>query len=393
MVMTSSAATPLLDFRRPSGYPRVILVAFLVYNFVYFGLGIIAVVYGRGLDFVNFWAASHLTLEGFPASAFDIHAIFEAERLGAPAADHVIPWAYPPTFQLIVTPLALMPYGVAWFVFVAASLIAYVLALRPLVKLREADPCDALVLAVGFPGLAVAILVGQNSLISAALFAGAAVAIDKRPRLAGALLGLLAFKPQLAFLVPVALLAARQWRAFFAAGVTALLFCSIATLVFGIDLWFAFFKNTLLMDNVLENGSVALWNKCPSAYIFVRVLGLPRALAYGVQAVTALAATASVAFVWYRKGATPLAFAVLVAAGLLVPHYCFYYEFALLAVPLAILASDMDRRGATRNEKIALVFLYAMPVVAVSFAGVLHFQPGFPALVLALVLSVRRALA
>ena len=385
---------PLFQLERMRVYPRMAL-----FLYVLAGIGLVlsaraAVdLLGKplGYDFITFWAAAHLTLEGHAASAFDMQAIFEAERLAVPANDAIFLWHYPPTYQLVVAPLALLPYGIAWFVFVGVSLIVYALALRPLVEIRGLGSSDTLFLLLGFPGTFIASFHGQNSLISAALFAGAAVTIGKRPQFAGALLGLLAFKPQLALLVPIALIAGRQWRALFAAAATALLFSAIATLVFGIDLWIACFKDAPLVREVLENGWLS-WAKIPSAYSFVRLLGLPNALGYGAQGVTALAAAVSVAFVWQRLGATRLAFAVLVVASLLALPYSFDYEFALLAVPLAILASDIDARGATRNEKIVLIFVYAMPLFAAFFAEVTHLQVGFPALVLAFAVTVRRAL-
>jgi hypothetical protein len=45
--------------------------------------------------------------------------------------------------------------------------------------------------------------------------------LERRPYLAGSLFGLMIFKPQLGLLLPVALIAGRQWRVFAAAAATA----------------------------------------------------------------------------------------------------------------------------------------------------------------------------
>src|SRR5207244_7742556 len=56
----------------------------------------------------------------------------------------------------------------------------------------------------------------------------------------GVLFGLLAYKPQLALVMPVALVAAGQWRTVVATAITVMALVGITSLVFGADLWFAF---------------------------------------------------------------------------------------------------------------------------------------------------------
>ena len=53
-----------------------------------------------------------------------------------------------------------------------------------------------------------------------AFLGGGTVFVAVRAVVAGVLFGLQAYKPHLALMIPVALLAGRQWRAFVAAGVT-----------------------------------------------------------------------------------------------------------------------------------------------------------------------------
>lgn len=388
--MTELALRPLFDPERLRVYPRMALVFYVLV-----AAGVVATakagidLFGKplGYDFITFWSAGYLTLKGHAADAFDVHRIYLAQRVAVPAGDSIFLWHYPPTYQLLVAPLALLPYYVSYLVFTGTTLAAYALTLSRLLRQKE-----AILLLVAFPGAFICAFHGQNSFLTAALFAGAALTIEKRPGLAGLLLGLLAFKPQLALFVPLALLAAGQWRAFFAAGATAFLFSALATFVFGVDLWIVFLKNATLVREIMQDGFLP-WGKMPSAFIFLRLLGLPEWFAYGAQALTALAAGACVVLVWHRRGPTPLAFAVLVAAALIALPYVFDYEFALLAVPLAVLATDMAERGAGRNEKIALVALYALPAVVASVANTTHIQIGFPLLAAALAMSVRRALA
>jgi alpha-1,2-mannosyltransferase len=388
----SFLSRPFPDLEHPRALREGALLALLVYNFLAFGLGLLVVVFGYPVDFSAVWGAARLTLDGHPRAAYDSHAITMIQRLAAPAGEHWTLWSYPPSFQLVIAPLGLLPHAVAWCLFVVVSVIAFVGTHQALVKFGSGGRGAATILVLAFPGIALPILMWQNSLISAALFAGAALSMDRRSRVAGVLLGLLAFKPQLGLLVPIALIAGREWRALFTAGTIALFFCILATLFFGVEIWKAFFDRTLELKEYIQSAP-HLWPRIPNAYIFSRMLGLSSATAWVIQVVAISAAAASTAFVWRRNGSTPLAFAVLVTATLLALPYGFDYEFALLATPLAIIASDMSRNGGNRTEIIALLFLYTMPLFVTALAKASHFQIGFLAILLAFILSIRRALA
>ncbi|HEY2132320.1 MAG TPA: glycosyltransferase family 87 protein [Acetobacteraceae bacterium] len=87
------------------------------------------------------------------------------------------------------------------------------------------------------PAAAVTATQGQNALLTAALLIGGFRLLPGRPILAGALLGLLTIKPQFWLLAPVALIAARHWRALGAAVATSLLLAGASAAVFGLDVW------------------------------------------------------------------------------------------------------------------------------------------------------------
>jgi hypothetical protein len=344
-----------------------------------------------GYDFITFWAASHLTLAGEAAAAFDTHRIFAAEQAAVPANTSIFLWHYPPTYQLLVMPLALLPYIAAFLVFVGATLLAYVLVLRRFIDERIADSREAVMLLLAFPGTFICVFHGQNALLSAVLF-GAAILAAERGRIwcAGLALGCLAYKPQLGVLIPIALVASGQWRLFFAIGASALGFVAISTLVLGPDLWLVFIRNMPLVREIMEAGFLP-WHKMPSAFVFFRYLGVSEPIAYGAQLLTMVGAAASVALVWSRCGVTRISWAVLIAATLLVPPYTFDYELAIAGLALALLASEMARRGASRREKAALVFIFAAPALLAPVAQATHVQIGYPALLLLLALCVRQA--
>src|SRR4029077_284984 len=63
------------------------------------------------------------------------------------------------------------------------------------------------------PAVAFNIGSGQNAFLTSALLIGGFILLPSRPGAGGVLLGVLTYKPQLWLLAPVALVAAREWRA------------------------------------------------------------------------------------------------------------------------------------------------------------------------------------
>lgn len=392
----SPTSSSLFDAERLRVYPRLAVIVYLIAGIVLVASATAMIdVFGKplGYDFITFWGASHLTLSGDAAGAFELGKILAAEQLAVPANDQVFLWHYPPVYQMFVAPLALMPYALSWFVFVGLGLALYVGTTKQLFEPALAQGRDAIFLLLAFPGAFICVFHGQNSLYSAAIFVGGMLLLERgRPWMAGLVLGFLIYKPQLGVLLPIAFLVAGQWRVLVATGASAAVIMGLATLLFGVDLWLIFLANAPVLRVVMEEGMLP-WAKMPSAFIFLRELGVPQGLAYTAQIVTALGAAISVGVVWYRFGATRLTWAALIAGTLLVSPYSFDYEFAILAPVLVILGSDLVQRGASRLEKVALVALYALPMMVAPFVEVSHFQIGFLLLVGALVFVMRRALS
>jgi len=379
--VTGQTASPPFDQERLRGYSRVVVA---VYALVV--LGYCSGLFGKGLDndFVTYWSASYLTLQGQPKAAFDAKQIYAVQNLAVPLGNKVYLWHYPPTYQLLIVPLALVPYLPAYLAFAGISLLAYLAALR-----RLLDWPDATFILLAFPGTFICVLHGQNSLFTAALFALGVSGAARKPVLAGICFGLLAYKPQLALLIPLALVAAGQWSAIASATLTVLGFAGISTGIFGLPLWRAFFQDSAVVRSIMERDLVP-WEKMPTAFVFLRWMGVPQELAYAGQIAIALAVTGIVFMAWRRRGPSLLAGAVLVSGSLLVWPFVFDYELAILAVPLAIVATDMAGRGAARWEPPVLLVLYCAPILTTAIAKLTHLQAGFLEILAVLLFCVYR---
>src|SRR6202050_3378603 len=175
-------------------------------------------------DFASFYAAGDLANAGNPALAYDQAAHFAAEqRVTEPGIQYQF-FYYPPVFLLICALLARLPYLAAFVVFEAASLALYLVVTR---RILDEPGRAALVPMLAFPAVFWTVGLGQNALLTAALFGAGILSVDRRPVWAGVLFGALCYKPHLALLIPVALIAGRRWQAFAAASAT------VAALVLG----------------------------------------------------------------------------------------------------------------------------------------------------------------
>ena len=181
-----------------------------------------------GTDFTSFWTAATLAGAGDAAAAWQPATHEAAERALFPAAaPGYYAFFYPPPALLLLLPLAALPYTAALVVWLAGGWFALVACLRRLLPQRW-----ALLPILAFPGVLVNAGHGQNGFLSAACFGGFML-LQRWPLLAGACLGALAFKPHLALLAPVVLLAARRWRMLAGAALSAAGLCVLSWLVLG----------------------------------------------------------------------------------------------------------------------------------------------------------------
>src|SRR5262249_38097349 len=143
---------------------------------------------------------------------------------------------------------------VAFIVFEAATLLFYLAVARRI--LGEQGGAAALIPLAAFPAVFWTLGLGQNALLTAALFGAGTLCIDRRPILAGFCFGALCYKPHFGFLVPVALVAGGHWRAVGAALVTVAALCAVSLLLFGWQTWHDFLAAAAASHAIYESGRV-----------------------------------------------------------------------------------------------------------------------------------------
>jgi hypothetical protein len=347
-----------------------------------------------GTDFSSFYAAGTYVLEGSPAAPYEPALQHAREQAMFGQAAPFYSWFYPPIFLLVAALLALMPYGVALAVWLAATLGLYVWAMSAIMRSRHAASAmtaDWLLLALAFPAVLVNLGHGQNGFLTAALFGGALALLDRRPLIAGILFGLLAYKPQLALMIPFALAASGRWRALAAAGTAVLALGIATTIVFGADAWRAFFNASHFARTVvLEQGDVGFY-KMQSVFAWARLWGAPVPLAYALQGALAALLAAAVTALW--RSATPYALkaAGLCLAAILATPFVFDYDMVALAPAIALLVIDGLDRGFGPWEKTGLAALWLVPIVARTFPQATMIPLGAPVILAIFILLLRRS--
>jgi Glycosyltransferase family 87 len=384
-----------------------------------------------GTDFSNVYAAGTYVLEGNAAAPFDARQQFAREREIFGPKTSFFGWHYPPYFLGLAALLALMPYGLSLAVWQGVTLILYLLAMRAILFIppplageggqrswpgggpsRRSDvtPPDSalraeppspfrrgtdklwLLLALAFPAVFVNLGQGHNGFLTTALIGGALALLDRRPLIAGVLIGLLAYKPQFGLLIPLVLAVSGRWRVFAVAAVTVIAMTVAVTLACGADVWNAFVagsKFTRLV--ILEQGATG-WYKIQSVFSWVRMWGGGIDLAYAVQGTVTVLVAAALAWLWRSKAAYPLKAAALLIGTLLATPYSLDYDLMVLAPAIAYLALDGIERGFAPYEKTILAALWLVPLIARSVPEATLIPLAVPAMLLAFATLLHRAM-
>jgi len=367
------------------------------YTFPVFYAAFFIYLYSRGLwlanesgapvyhDFTHFWVAGWQTLHGETAS-LDGQAAFKevqdsAAGFGLPPYSFL---SYPPTFTLILVPLAMLPYFAAFLTWESVTLVCCIIVVYLIVRRQ---PAVSLMLASPFA--AWNFLIGQNGFLTASLLGASLLLLERRPVLAGVFIGCLTYKPQFGILLPVALIAARQWRACVSAAVTAIFLVAASAAAFGVDGWVAFPRVLFAQGSGTMFASPDWGFLLQSVYGLILVLHGGATLAWLTQGV----ATAGVAIIVWLVWRSPIHYALKAAtlstAALIATPYAFAYDLAAIAIPVAFLASGQIRCGLLRGEQTTMISLFVASLAVIPTAG--KAPVGAVILVALLCLILRRA--
>jgi alpha-1,2-mannosyltransferase len=320
-----------------------------------------------GNEWMVFYGAVQWFLHGHLAALYDgdrftayLNARF-APLLSQPMS--LRPFVYPPSYLLLVLPFGLLPFIASWLLFETAT--AGLLAAALWLGGGERRNISLFVLCGALLGPAAAINFGggENAFLSGGLLVGGLRLVRHgRPAAGGALLGLLAVKPQFAILVPVALVATRDWRALSWCAGGALGLAAASAAIFGIALWqhwLALALGGYWQANAGWVEAARVWGTSVYAALFAS--GLPSPIANLGQVGATIGAAALTYTAYRRPLPSERQIAVLLAATMLAAPHSSVVDLVLLSVAVMLWSVDALRaETALAKWTLALALWLAM---------------------------------
>jgi len=286
---------------------------------------------------------------------------------------------------LVVAPLAVLPYLSALNTWLAMTFGGYLSLLWAMLPRRE-----ALVPILAFPPVFINLGHGQNAFLTTALMGWGLILLQRRPLLAGLMLGALVFKPHLGLLIPIALFASRNWRALTGATLAALSMIAASYVLFGEQVWATYMDYYRLPRLAVEHG-VLPWPKMLSVFGTARMLGASIPVAWGIQGLVSMVAAVVVWQVWRRPGQPLVKVAILPAAALLATPLVWDYDALLLSISLAALVIVGLRDIFIDWEISVLAWVWLTPMFWRPLTVAIHLPLGVMTLMLLVWLVVRRS--
>jgi hypothetical protein len=306
-------------------------------------------------DFIGPHGAVRAYLEGKLAVVYDFQAFpdFLKEHYGPGAT--LQPLLYPPVWILAMLPFGLLPVYVAFSAFMVFTIAIFAIDNRR-------QPWVFLI-AVTSPAALWAVLSGQNTFLYVTLFYSGMRLVERSPAVGGLLLGLLVYKPHICLLVPIALLASRQWKALAWMIGTGAVVVLASVMVLGPQAWLDYVALSGQMSGPERAQwlvkSLEPWLTSPFAAMLI--LHVPGRAASMVQVAIMIFAAGVVWFVFRRYPDSAARTAVLVAGVLLASPYMLYYDLLLLIpVMVALYRQGLDD-GFHPLEALVCLLLFVQP--------------------------------
>jgi hypothetical protein len=302
-------------------WSALLLPIFLFFDFVLLSL------WGYGGDWSPIWVAGRLAWHD-PGKIYDFALV---TKLQLPILGNlgVRPFAYPPSTLTLFAPLLFLPFAVS----LACVSLAGALGLALASSRRETDR----VLLLLSPPVVFAAMIGQPTLLVAALAVAGLSQLKSNAARAGVLLALAAMlKPTLLIMAPFGLVAGKHWRAILSGAATAFAVAVASALLFGWAPWLGWIE-ALPRFRELFDSAAPLYRNGITPYALALRLGVGSEwITWAILPLVILATVTTFA----RTGDWRMRMVVIVGGSLLASPYAMNYELAALAPVVLTMRRD-----------------------------------------------------
>ncbi|MCZ7571930.1 MAG: DUF2029 domain-containing protein [Ardenticatenaceae bacterium] len=372
----------------------------LAYSLWFVPLMLARDLFPRTMDFVSFYTAAQLVLTK-PAALYDLQAqsvlqqpIFYPFTTGG----NVLGYFNTPFLAYFFIPLTSFSYDIAFWMFFLINGVIFLVTARLLNHLHQGTHLHYIAWILGgfafFPTFK-GILLGQNSILSLFILTSTTYfLLRRRESLAGRILALELFKPQLALLFVLLPLYKRRWKLVTAFSLVAVILVGVSFLPLGY---------TGVNDYVTLSGRILSWNEENGIflesmqswrgvfYFFLRSdsMTLVNTMSSITSALTILLCLVAFTGKWQLK--PPLfrvQWSLAVLCALLATPHAYNHDLTLLLLPAALLVAHGGSRQASETFVRLFPILGSVFFVAAFVSGVLPKEAIMPVVQPLLLLSI-----
>lgn len=340
--------------------PLYAVLAVLAFCAFWTLLGSIVVPGARLHDFLNLYAGASLARDGVFAGMHVPEVQLQREQEYAPQLPELVPFVRPPFYALLLTPLAWLPFGAAFWAWLGMQ--AAMLAGTWVWAFRRWG-ADALIFGSMYLPTALGIAHGQDCVLMLAIVVGAyALASRGQHFRSGVILGAGLIKFHLFLLWPLMLLIQRRWRMLAGTCVAAGIEVAVSLALAGPE-GMAKYVRLLRMSD--------LRRLSPSPELMINLRGLALNFRIDSLAINVLLTAAAVILTAVACWRAPLwrSVAAASAGSLLVVPHVYGYDAGLLLAGLWLAMFESGAQWGARWSRITAALLLTPVPFLLALAG------------------------
>ncbi len=341
-----------------------------------------------GKDFTIFLTGANVLTSGQGAHLYDLSVQATVQHSIAGPVRYpggVLPFNYPPYVAALFTPLTLASPGTAYYIWVAINwlvLVGLLLSFRAYLREHDRDMSEIATLVAlalcSFAPIMEAMLMGQMSIVLLALWWWAFVSWrTERWAQLGVAVALAAFKPQMAVLLVVALLAQKRWRALAYMVATQAVLWGVAILLLGPGILTSYIE--VLRVSASTVGTLGFFPEAmPNLRGLLTILGLSSDASLQIAMLGWLLSILATAFVWRSRWSFPVRFGITVLLAVMFSPHLYVHDASLLFLTVMCAYIACTEQGKTPDNGWVLLgctalfaAMYALVLQLWSYVGVI----------------------